>query len=290
MNFKSLIYRALNGVFFETDLVVLKVDGGISSQIIFYALGYELVVRGYNVKYDLSWFQTDGLDKSGSHVRNFDFLKAFPNFEFSEASNQEIIFCKSLQNHKSGDPLNLQPPVYINGYFQSRWDCFKKHRKIFEQNFKPPKKFFIKNDLDILEDFQKSKLSCGVHVRRGDLSNYNRHYGSPLETGYFLQAMHHIHEMNPSAKFYFFSDEPDWVKENILKLLGTKLDFRIVEGNGPDRGFIDLFLLSQCDTIVSSQGSFGIMARMLSQDPEKLIFMPSSKPKIYCDDDNIYYI
>ncbi|WP_279386179.1 hypothetical protein [Helicobacter cinaedi] len=40
----------------EDNLIIIRVDGGIASQIAFVALGKAFEEKGYRVKYDLSWF------------------------------------------------------------------------------------------------------------------------------------------------------------------------------------------------------------------------------------------
>lgn len=72
-------------------------DGGISSQIAFWALGYELELHGFNVKCDLSWFRENGLDADWKQVRNFDFCKALPNLKMAEASNSQILYQKNYR-------------------------------------------------------------------------------------------------------------------------------------------------------------------------------------------------
>jgi hypothetical protein len=49
-----------------------------------------------------------------------------------------------------------------------------------------------------------------------------------------------------------------------------------VTGNGSDKGYIDLYLMSKCDSFITSQGSLGKYARLLRSD-DALIIEPSSK-------------
>lgn len=42
------------------NIVIIRVDGGICSQIAFFVLGLVFKEKGYEVKYDLSWFETSG--------------------------------------------------------------------------------------------------------------------------------------------------------------------------------------------------------------------------------------
>ena len=57
---KIKILQFANGSILERELVIIRMDGGISSQIAFGALDYELELHGFNVKHDFSWFREMG--------------------------------------------------------------------------------------------------------------------------------------------------------------------------------------------------------------------------------------
>ena len=94
------------------DLVIIRVDGGIASQISFVALGLEFESRGYKVKYDLSWFdefgngiynEQNGYDRSYNIA--FDIPKAFPDIKYEIASRDEIeIYRKKYINDEGSLP------------------------------------------------------------------------------------------------------------------------------------------------------------------------------------------
>ena len=75
---------------------VVRVDGGICSQIAFIAYGHEIAkITGCPVKYDLSWFRDCAMDFDGKQVRNWDWPKAFPEMPIEEATADEIIKAKN---------------------------------------------------------------------------------------------------------------------------------------------------------------------------------------------------
>lgn len=49
----------------KDNLIIIRSDGGICSQIAFCSLGYYLEQKGYKVKYDLNWFKQYGKDMNG---------------------------------------------------------------------------------------------------------------------------------------------------------------------------------------------------------------------------------
>ncbi len=74
----------------------------------------------------------------------------------------------------------------------------------------------------------------------------------------------------------FFSDEISWVQDNIIPFVKNQLTHTLVTDNGSDKGYVDFFLMSKCDSFVTPQGSLGKYARLLRTD-DALIVEPSSK-------------
>ena len=266
--------NVLDKVFAEENLIVIRNEGGLASQIAFWALGHELTNLGYQVKFDNSWFRYNGLDLNGKFPRNFDFSKAFPSLNLVEASKFERVVLKTVNNFTEGDPSTVKAPAYLGGFYD-RWKLVVKHQKHLTENFSPEASYFSKEDLQLLEQINREPNTCGVHVRRGDLSKDHQHYGKALGADYFTRALNKIESRHEDTTFLFFSDEPEWVKQNIIRKLSSETSHFVVDNNGSDRGFVDLYLMSRCQSFVSSQGAFGKYARLLG-DPSRLIIEPSS--------------
>ena len=71
-------------------MIIVRVDGGICSQMHFFLIGQQLKENGFLVKYDLDWFKNNGKDLTGKFARNFDLLKAFPDLDVCVAKKYEI--------------------------------------------------------------------------------------------------------------------------------------------------------------------------------------------------------
>lgn len=255
----------------KDSLVVLWTNGGISSQMNFYARYKYFEELGYNVKFDMKWFDDfNKVHPNDSYTRNFDLLKAFPSIKISIANESEIKTCKE-NNYINTDEIKakglesklvefVKPNTYITGYSIKRsasdyWDFFR-------ERFNPELDEKNKKWLNlILED---DKNSCGVHVRRGDLSTYNEAYGDPVPADYFISAIKFLYNKNPNMSFYFFSEEVDWIRDNIIPYIDKEIKYHIVDANNAGTGYLDLFLLSKCKYIIGSQGSFGRFAYNLS--------------------------
>jgi hypothetical protein len=68
---------------YNNNDIVIMVDGGFCSVLTKYAMGrcFEKI-SGRNVKYDLSWYDQQGMDCDGKFSRNFEILNVFPNINF----------------------------------------------------------------------------------------------------------------------------------------------------------------------------------------------------------------
>ena len=123
----ALFYSLLFGRAISNKLVVLKMDGGVCSQMHFYLIGMLLQEKGYDVKFDLTWFRKNAKDCNGVFARNFDLLKMFPSLPFSEPSKSEMMKakCHVITNdyfsNKTSDSfayLHVKSPCYLQGYFR----------------------------------------------------------------------------------------------------------------------------------------------------------------------------
>lgn len=266
-NFKDNILLPLKQTFISPKefkkSVIVRVDGGIASQIVFYILGKYFSDKNINVKYDLEWFKECGMDLQNKFVRNFDFEKAFPSIEIKKATPEEIKFYKRNFKLKGNNYKNKKAPLYLGSYYDFG-NLLKTYQDFLIDKFNPELDEINKS---WLEKIQTSN-ACGIHVRRGDLSQGNVAYGSPAAPEYFVKSINYIKNKSQNSKFFFFSDEIDWIKTEILPNL-ENTDFEIVDCNGSDKGYLDLYLLSNCKNFITSIGSFGKFASILSNNVNK---------------------
>lgn len=273
---RSILKAASACRIFPRD-IVLAMDGGICSQMHFYLVGEILRRRGNNVTFDCRWYDICGKDLDGRFSRNFDLLKMFPRLTFRRADEGPAMrLRRSLLHYHNeyfgeSDPFawtRLRGPIYADGYFR---DPEEMYARLFRETFRADCSLLEGNDRILLGRIERAEAdggACAVHVRRGDLSQYIEAYGDPLSPEYFRNAIGKIREQKPGAVFYIFSDEPDWCRGNILPLL-PDVEAEICGGNGSDRGWCDLLLMSQCSHIVTSQGSMGRYAAMLRPDTKQ---------------------
>ena len=123
--------------------------------------------------------------------------------------------------------------------------------------------------------------SVAVHVRRGDLKVEIPAYGKPASLEYFKSAVAYMQDRDMSSFFYFFSDEPDWVRDELIpQLYLTEGNCKVVDINGSDKGYMDLFLIACCRHQITSKGTLGKYGALLEDNPEKTV--------VLCDDEVEY--
>ena len=129
--------------------------------------------------------------------------------------------------------------------------------------------------LELNERLNNEENSVGIHIRRGDyLKNWK--YRGLCGIDYYQKAIAYILEHIKSPKFFLFSDDINWVKENISPLLkGYNVTF--VNWNHSINSYKDMQLMAMCKNLIIANSSFSWWAAYLNQNnpivvaPEKWI-------------------
>lgn len=260
----------------KDDLIIIRVDGGIASQIAFIALGLAFEQKGAKVKYDLSWFEDFGtgfFNPSKSYDKvynvNFDIPKAFPALPLKIASKEEVVHYSKHYFIDDNFVIMRQAPLYIGGYLGRVFDT--RYAELLQEHFKP-QELSERNTpfATLLKRIESSPAPCGIHIRRGDLSQPHIAYGNPTSNEYFAKSIELMCLLYPQSSFYLFSDDLAYTKEQIVPLLKGKT-YRICDVNNPSQGYLDLYLLSRCRNIIGSHGGMGGCAKILSPHNPLLI-------------------
>lgn len=136
------------------------------------------------------------------------------------------------------------------------------------------------NQIKCLE-IDKCVDSVGVHVRRGDLKEEVSSYGAPASFDYFMNATAFFKKKLYRPYFYFFSDEPEWVKMDLLPRLSVKDCAEVVDINGSDKGYMDLYLLAHCKHQITTKGTLGKFGALLADNPDKYVVLYNDETQQY---------
>ena len=269
-----ILARILVNIHVLNKIFVVRMDGGICSQMHFFLIGELLARKGYQVKYDIRWFKSQGKDLTGKFARNFDLLKAFPYLKFSVATSLETFFYSRLAANNSISLSEIKPPLYLGGYYDSNKEMYE---KLFALVFKADIAVLDKENKKVYEQISKKDNTVAIHVRRGDLATFNGAYGKSVGIDYFTHVLQRLYKKIGALNCYLFSDEPQWIKENLLDELPQVNAYTLIDFNGSDKGYMDMLLISACQYQISSKGSLGKFGGFLNDDVDGKIY-------VYADD------
>jgi len=168
------------------------------------------------------------------------------------------------------DPNILNTPmnVYVDGYWQSE-KYFSDVEDIIRREFR------FRNEPDDRNRNMAKEISnmesVSVHVRRADyLSDPKNRIFATCSLEYYNTCAAMITEKVPDAQFYIFSDDSNWVKENL------HLDFpaTFVTHNDAARAHEDLRLITLCKHHIIANSSFSWWGAWLSANTEKIVLAP----------------
>lgn len=259
----SFIFQSIDTLLCRSHIkhpkVVVYMDGGICSQMLMYLQGRYYAEHGLDVRYDTRWYETCGKDQFGNMPRYFELQGMWPRLEMKTISDWKrkwyLLFFKAKRINADWlpEPAMVRHSMYLYEY----WDLPPEdYKRLFAKCYN-----MYESATPVVGETKDFNGAVGVHVRRGDLAKGDNPYYGGVSDGYFLRAIDFCNkEFNPK-KYLFFSDEPDWVEQNICPQV--KQSYEIVRGN---KAWEDLWLLAHCPIIVASQGSFGRVAARLNPD------------------------
>lgn len=166
--------------------------------------------------------------------------------------------------------LEVDDDAFFDGYWYSH-RYFEGIEETIRNDFGLPEPL-TGQDASILEEMAEN-TSVGIHVRRDDKLNQgppDDPLGNALPPNYFHKAASYIAERTENPHYFVFSDDPEWVIDNI------QLDHptTYVTHNDGSTDYLDLYLLSRCEHQVMANSGFSWWAAWLNPAPEKIVIAP----------------
>ncbi len=158
--------------------------------------------------------------------------------------------------------------VFIDGLFENP-KFFDEIKELLWDEF-TPKYPPAESNKEMYSIIEKTNSVC-VTIRRGDYLSVpkfkNKFYICTPE--YFRKAIDIISEILDNPVFFFFSDDIDWVRENI------KVDYLSYYENGNDALWEKLRLMYSCKHFIISNSTFSWWAQYLCRNKDKIVVSPS---------------
>lgn len=286
-------------VFYSRKMLTTNLKGGLGNQMFQYAAGLNLAEKT-NSEYflDISGYSDERVTNSDTprefELRQFEITAKISNpdqidkVKYPYGLISKIfrgIDKKILKNYykdyhpkllkKVSKKLSAGKDVYLDGYFQSEKN-FGEIRPILLQEFKLKPEFITPKVRDFVDQISgKNSVeptdSVSIHIRRGDYAQNpkTKEYHGLCPLSYYEQAIKTITEKIEKPHFYIFTDDPEWVKENL------KINYNNTFVSGNDlKGPQELWLMSKCDHNIIANSSFSWWGAWLNQNKTKYVIAP----------------
>lgn len=266
-------------------MIITKLMGGLGNQMFQYSLGRRLAQdRGVPLKLDLSWFrdaQAIGVDTvreyalDGWHIQasiaTAEDLSSFSGYKglLARLGLGGRLLLRERGLEFDARVFRVPNDAHLAGYWQSE-KYFRSIRELLLREFTlatPPCRH-----VESLLARVRNPSAVAVHVRRGDYARNPRtnefHGLCPIE--YYLDAARRIADRVADPSFFVFSDDPEWVRENL------RLDWPMTQvthdaGCTPHQ---DMWLMSQCSHHIIANSSFSWWGAWLCPNENKIVVAP----------------
>lgn len=267
-------------------MITVLISGGLGNQMFQYAAGKALAKRLHTTlnldlyplekktqstgrHYELGIFNID-VEKKHTLKGKF-FYKARPFIQKHRPFFQKFgFFSDTMAILYQPDFETLKGNVCLSGYFQNeRYFESVKEELYKDFTFEQP----LNERNKAIADQIQSGQSVAVHIRRGDYIT-NKSAASNFVTcgtDYYKKSIEEVIEKIDNPVFYVFSEDFEWIKENI-----TFGDYSVhyIDWNKGVESYIDMQLMSLCKHNIIANSSFSWWAAWLNSNPKKLVLAP----------------
>lgn len=285
-------------------MLIVRIMGGLGNQMFQYALYKKLIQMGKNVKIDISSYNNYQKHNGYELERIFKIHPAVCSLE--EAMRYIEPYQKKKKSKKLSDRFfkiierflfskKLITPAYINQMEHPNSAYLLRAKNGYLSGYWQGEKFFHGAEDAVIADFAfdiekfdaKNKEiakeiinanSVSIHIRRGDYYSDPDSYkilGDICGLDYYNKALQKIVDLVSEPIFYVFSDEPQWVKENL-----NIPNAHYIDWNRGESSFNDMLLMSLCKHNIIANSSFSWWGAYLNRNNNKIVLAPGTWNRI----------
>ena len=290
-----------DGKVFDSDCsdngeVVIEFDQGIGGMLYQYGFLLYLRLNGVNAVADFSFFDNPIIveyERRLGYYDPHDFLETFKSI----VDDPELVECHPKL--KINRFMNMHRCLFGSDYYFSDSE-YKKldyssiyNEYSFFHGFGMPlhlldsiRDEFLahihfpaeeKNLISIAEKIKNDNY-VGVHFRRGDFLEADaiKIFGGICTKQYYDHAIEYIRSHVGNVKFVFFSNDIEWVKNEMHYEDAIYIEDKIFEEY---RDWYDLYLMSICKHNIVANSQFSMWGAWLNENPDKIVIAPTEKTR-----------
>lgn len=251
--------------------VVVRLDGGLGNQMFQYAAGLDLAKRlGTTLYLDPRQYETYTLHgfalsdwNISATIAPSQILNQVRPLRIRLGQKMPFLLGRSRFFKESSlafDPAwhGIQHGKWLLGYFQSE-QYFSAARARLLQEFTLRKP--LGTHAEQCSNAIQNSNAVAVHVRRGDyISNpVTLQIHGVCSPAYYQQAIQSITQRVEQARFFVFSNDPQWAQANIAWPVGT-----CFVNSGESSPAVDLALMAMCQHHIIANSSYSWWGAWLS--------------------------
>lgn len=262
--------------------VIVNMACGLANRMFQYSYYQYLLKEGYDVYVD--YFKTKTLEHE-----DVEWSRIFPLATFRQADDRDIRRMGGKHDFFSRICRKYFPGLTSVVEMKTAFDIFLPYRDkdayllgVFQNAEIVENVDSVINNLFVFPEFESEKNrslaeilvnenSVGIHIRKGKDYQTRIWYRNTCEIDYYKKAVDFVKSKVLNPRFYIFTDNPIWVKENM-----SWLDYILVEGN-PGFGWgshCDMQLMSLCKHNIISNSTYSWWGAYLNKNIDKIVICP----------------
>lgn len=262
--------------------VFVELRGGLGNQMFQYAAALAFCKKhNLSLEIDNSFLKENTLESATFTPREFE-LNCFQGLKMifkNPSDDNKISKLITEDNINSSFIFSrlLRGNILVSGYFQSE-TFFSAISKTISQIFSIKEELLTNEILTQVATLQDVE-SVGIHVRRGDyLKPEVLKYHGVCSAEYYQKAIRLMNSTLNSPKYFIFSEDMDWVKQELLPIISEAV---LIESDSNKPSWLDLLYLSKCKNNIIANSSYSWWGAYLNDNSSKSVIAP----KIWFKDD-----
>ncbi len=272
-------------------MIISHINGGLGNQLFQYAAGKALAEH-HQVPFKIDKSYYSRINFRSFELENFNIKLSYASEdEIRNATNKNLLikaYSKILPPHKKviftephfhfyNNFFKASPNSFLIGLWQSE-KYFIAIKDIIRKEF--TLKTELTNEVKKKGEEMRHENSVSVHIRRGDYENAKTQQYLRLQpVEYYQKALTFIQERVGDVKVYFFSDDINFVRKNLV--FNNSHEF--ISAQLSKNHYEDFYLMQHCRHNIIANSTYSWWGAWLNGDKEKVVVAPK---KWFTDETN----